>query len=67
MHARIYVQSVKKRLKNNNNNKKQNILNIFNTNYRRDMKFVPINKDYCLLQFKALKIFLSSLSMGFST
>ena len=26
-----------------------------NTNYHREMKFEPINMDYCLLQFDALK------------
>ena len=30
----------------------------FNTNYCRDMKLVPINMDYCLLQFDALIFFL---------
>ena len=28
-----------------------------NTNYRREMKLIPINMDYCLLQNIALKIF----------
>ena len=26
-----------------------------NTNYRREMKLLPINMDYCLLQFGAIK------------
>ena len=30
----------------------------FNTNYRREMKFVLINMEYCLLQFDAFKLFL---------
>ena len=30
----------------------------FNTNNRREMKFIPINMDYCLLQFDALNFFL---------
>ena len=30
----------------------------FNTNYRRELKFVPINMYYCLLQFDTLKIVL---------
>ena len=30
----------------------------FNTNYRGEMKLIPINMDYCLLQFDALKFFL---------
>ena len=29
-----------------------------NKNQRRELKLVPINMDYCLLQFHALKIFL---------
>ena len=29
-----------------------------NTNYRREMKIIPINMDYCLLQFDALQFFL---------
>ena len=28
-----------------------------NTNYRREMKLVPINMNYCLLQFYTLNIF----------
>ena len=31
----------------------------FNTNYRTEMKLVPIIMHYCLLQFDALKFFLS--------
>ena len=38
----------------------------FNTNYCTEMKLVPINMDYCLLQFDALKIFLPA-SWGVST
>ena len=30
----------------------------FSTNYRTEMKLVPIIMDYCLLQFDALKFFL---------
>ena len=30
----------------------------FHTNYRREMKVIPINIDYCLLRFDALKCFL---------
>ena len=41
-----------------NNKKKKNTPNNFNTNYRRDMKLVPINLVYCLLQFDVLKFFL---------
>ena len=45
------VQSVKKK-------KKGNTFINFNANYRREMKLVPINMDYCLLQFDVLKFFL---------
>ena len=35
------------------------IIPIFlNTNYRTEIKLVPVIKDYCLLQFDALKFFL---------
>ena len=34
--------------------KKQNTPINFNTNYRKEMKLVPIIMDYCLLQFKIL-------------
>ena len=30
----------------------------FSTNYRTEMKLVPIIMDYCLLQWEALKVFL---------
>ena len=39
--------------------KKRNTPIYFNTNYRTEMKLVPIIMDYCLLQFNALKFFLS--------
>ena len=32
----------------------------FHTNYRAEMKLVPIIKDYCPLQFDALKFFLGA-------
>ena len=38
--------------------KKRNISIYFNTNYRTEMKLVPINMDYYLLQFDVLKFFL---------
>ena len=38
--------------------KKRNTPINFNTNYRTEMKLLPIIMDYCLLQFDALKIFL---------
>ena len=37
--------------------KKKNVPINTNTNYRREMKLVPINMHYCLLQFDALKLF----------
>ena len=37
--------------------KKWNTPTNSNTNCRREMKLVPINMDYCLLQFDALKFF----------
>ena len=40
------------------NKKKKNIPINYNTNYRRQMKLVPISMDYRLLQFDALKFFL---------
>ena len=36
----------------------------FNTNYRTEMKLVPIITDYSLLQFDALKFFLGVRSHG---
>ena len=38
-----------------NKQKKRNIPINFDTNYRRDMKLIPVNMDYCVLQFDALK------------
>ena len=38
-------------------NKKEHPTNS-NANYRREMKLLPNNIDYCLLQFDALKFFL---------
>ena len=38
--------------------KKRNTPIYFNTNYRTEMKLVPVIMDYCLLQFDALKFFL---------
>ena len=46
--------------------KKSNTLIYFNTNYRREMKLVPINKNYCLLEFDALKSFLVVSLYGMS-
>ena len=36
---------------------KKNPIN-FNANYRREIKFISINMDYCLLQFDAMNFFL---------
>ena len=44
--------------------KKRNIPIYFNTNYRREMKLVPIIMDYCLLQFDALKFLLGVRLQG---
>ena len=38
--------------------KKRNTPNYFNTNYRTEMKLVPIIMDNSLFQFDALKFFL---------
>ena len=37
---------------------KKSLFIYFNTNYRAEMKQVPIIMDYCLLQFDALNFFL---------
>ena len=50
--ATLHAQSVKKR------KEKRNTPIYFNTNYRTEMKMVPIIMDYCPLQFDALKCFL---------
>ena len=48
--------------------KKWNIPTYSKTNYRREMKLIPINMDYCLLYFDALIFFLGVLSsLGVST
>ena len=46
--AKYDVQSVRRK-------RKQNTPTHSNTNYLREMKLVPINIDYYLLQFDALK------------
>ena len=48
------VQSIKKKKMNANINS--------NTNYEREMKLVPINMDYCLLRFDALKFVLDEIN-----
>ena len=49
----LYVQSIKKKKPINSN-----------TRYRRKVKLVPINMNYCLLQFDALKSFLILIFQG---
>ena len=44
--------------------KKGNTPIYFNTNYRTEMKLVPIIMNYCLFQFNALKFFLRSNLQG---
>ena len=53
-HVLVHVQSVKKKEKE----KKRKTLIHFNTNESSEMKLIPINVDYCLLQFEALNFFL---------
>ena len=48
----MYSQSVSQK------KEKKNTLIYFNTNYRTEMKPIPINIDYCLLQFDAIQFFL---------
>ena len=52
------VQSVKEKKE-----KKRNTSINFTVNYRREMKLIPMNMDYYLLQFDALKFFLGVLYM----
>ena len=55
-----FIQGNRRRLKKKKNysrSKKKKTINS-NTNYRRKMKLVPIDMDYCLLQFDALKFLL---------
>ena len=40
------------------------MLTNFNTNYRRELKLIPINMDYFLLQFDAIKFFLEVRPYG---
>ena len=56
MKFKMYVHSVKGK------KKKRNTPTNFNTNYRREIKLVPINMDYCLFQFDALKFVLGGPS-----
>ena len=51
------VQSIKKKKKKKKKKKNGTPPLISSTNYRREMKPVPINMDYCLLQFRALKFY----------
>ena len=47
-------------------NKKRNTPIYFNTNYRREMKLVPIIVDCCLLQLDALKFLLGGSQPNFN-
>ena len=46
--------------------KKRNTLIYSNTNYRTEVKLVPVIMDYCLLQYNALKFFLGFNLHGWS-
>ena len=54
----MYSQSVSQK------KEKKNTLIYFNTNYRTEMKPIPINIDYCLLQFDAIQFFLGVRLQG---
>ena len=51
-HEKLCTVAQKKKKK-----KKKTPIN-FNSNYRREMKLLPINTDYCLLQFDVQNFFL---------
>ena len=56
---KLFVLCTVKKNKNKNRKKKKRNNSINSVrNYRREMKLIPIDVDYCLLQFDALKIFL---------
>ena len=44
--------------------KKHNTLNNSNTNYRSEIKLVPINMNYCIVYFDALKFSLGVRLQG---
>ena len=44
--------------------KKKSTPSNLNTNYRREMKLVPVNRDYCLLSFDAFEFSLGSRLHG---
>ena len=52
------LESVAQNINAQSVNKKRSTPIHFNTNYRTEIKLVPIVMDYCLLQFHALKFFL---------
>ena len=54
IHISYITQSVKKYIQ-------------FNIIYRREMKLVPTNMGYCLLQFNASKVFLGIRLLGGNT
>ena len=45
-----------KKKKKKERKKKRTIPIYFHTNYRKEMKLVPIIMDFCLFQFDALKL-----------
>ena len=57
---RLKTNTVRKDVLKNKNmySRSKNTPIYFNTNYRTEMKLVPVIMDYCLLQFDALKYFL---------
>ena len=66
---RVWLNSVQAlvRLIDSRLKKKQSTPIIFKTNYRREIKLIPIIMDYCLFQFDALKFFLGVVYMGISS
>ena len=53
-----YTQEIRDMLVQSAKKEKQNTPISSKANYRREIKLKPINMDYCLLQFDALKFFL---------
>ena len=51
-------QKQKQKTKKKTKKKKKKKPIYFNTNYRKEMKQIPIIMDYCPLQFNVLKFFL---------
>ena len=57
-HTCIQVTYIPNFQRKHSRSKEKKTSNNSNTNYHREMKFVPFCMDYCLLQFDALKFFL---------